>query len=150
MAAPTQIVPAISSGSQSAVSKAKNPFARAVESFLDDARKAEDNKNPFYKEVMSGIGNVLLEDCSPERSAKCAQEFSAFVEGLERHQRRNSKTMLMLDKLKPLMSGLQQFTSVFDVLIQPAPVAVQAIYGGARIILQVSHNPHKVVILTEQ
>ena len=138
MAAPTQNVPDSTANSKNTVVRLQNPFARAVESFLDNERKDGDIKNPFYKEVMSGVGHLLREDCSPEQSAKCAQGFSTFVEGLESQQRRNSKTRLTLDKLQPLVNGLQQFTNAFDVLIQATPVAVQVLYGGARIILQVS------------
>ena len=150
MAAPTQTVPGVTVEPNAPVAASKTPFARAIESFLDGVRKDEDVKNPFYKEVMSRAGHLLRDGCSPEQSAKCAQGFSAFVEGLDRNQKRNSKTRMILDKLQPLVNGLQQFASAFDVLIQAAPAVVQVLYGGARIVLQVSYLSSNIDLSTKE
>ena len=125
--------------SGTATIKPRNAFARAVESFLRNVDRDEDVKSPFYKEVMSGLGQLWLEDCSPEQTSKCTEAFSTFVSELESRHRRGSKTRSVFASLQPLVNGLMQFASAFDVLIQAAPAAVQVLYGGARIVLQVSN-----------
>jgi len=41
------------------------------------------------------------------------------------------------EKLRPLVTGLSQFTSVADIAIQAGPKAAVVLYSGARLVLQV-------------
>ena len=116
-----------------------NTFARAIELFLCEVQRKEDVKSPFYKEVMSGLSQILQEDCSSEQTSKCAQRFSTFVRSLDSGHRSESKLRPISERLRPLIDGLTQFTGAFDVLIQTAPAAAQVLYGSARIVLQVSY-----------
>jgi hypothetical protein len=115
-----------------------NPLVRTIESFLSDISRKEDAKSPFYKEVLFQLSNLLLQDNSAQHSRRCTDGLSAFIEQLERRQRRESKTMRISEKLRPLVTGLSQYTSAFDVAIQGSPAPGAVLYGGARLVLQVS------------
>jgi hypothetical protein len=126
------------SKSTTAMTNQQNSLARAIEIFLSDISRKEDVKSPFYKEVLSQLSSLLLQDSSPQQSRRCADELSAFIEELERRHRRESMTMRIAEKLRPLVTGLSQYTSAFDVAIQGSPAPGTVLYGGARLILQVS------------
>lgn len=119
---------------------ATNPFALAIASFLSDIKRNEDIRSPFYKEVLAEINNSSLEKDLAAQSKICADHLAAFIQDLERKQKRDSKTLWIADKLRPLVSGLSQYISVADSMIQAAPSAVMVLYGGAKLLLQLGQS----------
>ncbi|KAF2003040.1 hypothetical protein P154DRAFT_520394 [Amniculicola lignicola CBS 123094] len=116
-------------------STAPNPFAVALESFISDLKRAEDIRSPFYKEVLAQISSKAPNKTLADQNTENAEKFQRFVEELGQRQKRNSKTLWISEKLRPLVSGLSQYTAACDVMIQAAPDAASLIYGGARIVL---------------
>jgi hypothetical protein len=116
-----------------------NPFALAITSFISDIKRKENVRSPFYKEVLAHLNtnNDLL---GKDQSNESADHLNAFIRELERKQKRDSKTLWITDKLRPLVSGLAQYTSVCDVMIQGAPFPGVILYGGARLVLQLAQN----------
>jgi NACHT domain len=119
---------------------ASDPFARAVESFISDVKSKEDIRSPFYKEVLSGIDSGSLKKDLISNSEECANRLSNFIENMHLKQKRDSKTLWITDKLRPLVTGLSQFTGACDSMFQAAPAAVQVLYGGAKLVLQLAQN----------
>ncbi|KAL9623849.1 MAG: hypothetical protein Q9160_001841 [Pyrenula sp. 1 TL-2023] len=117
-----------------------NPFALAISSFISDLKRSEDAKTPFYKEVLTQINNTPPGlDLTSERN-QCADRLATFVHDLERRQKRDSKTRWVTEKLRPLMSGLDQYTRICDLAIQAAPSAAMLLYSGARLVLQLGQS----------
>lgn len=119
---------------------APNPFALAIASFISDIRRNEDTRSPFYKEVLAQINNDSAGKDPDAISKACADQLAAFVRDLERKQKRDSKTLWIAEKLRPLVSGLTQYTNICDIMIQAAPSAVMVLYGGARLVLQLAQS----------
>jgi hypothetical protein len=117
-----------------------NPFALAIASFISDIKRNEDIRSPFYREVLGQINNRLLEKGSAAESKQCADHLDVFIRDLERKLKRDSKTLWITDKLRPLVSGLAQYTSACDIMIQATPCAAVVLYGGARLVLQLGQN----------
>jgi hypothetical protein len=116
----------------------QNPFARAISSFLSELRLNEDVKSPFYKEVLAATSVLLVEGGSPQQIQQFSDSLSAFVLALESRQKSKSKTLWIAGKLRPLVEGLSQYTAALDAAVQVGPAAAFVIYGGARLVLQVS------------
>lgn len=119
---------------------AVNPFALAIVSFLSDIKQNEDIRSPFYREVLAQINSDSLEKDPAIQSQICADQLVAFIGDLERKQKTESKTLWITDKLRPFVSGLAQYTTICDSMIQAAPSAVVVVYAGARLILQLAQN----------
>jgi len=117
-----------------------NPFALAVASYLSDIKRNEDIRSPFYKEVLAQINSNSLEKDAAAQSKTCADRLAAFIGDLERKQKSESKTLWIAEKLRPFMSGLAQYTSICDTMIQAAPSAVVVVYAGARLVLQLAQG----------
>lgn len=120
-----------------AVRRQPNAFARAIDSYLSEVRCNEDVKSPFYRQVLCEISKIAHYDDSAQRSQQAAEDLSAFIQDMDCSKRRESKTLRLGEKLRPLVIGLSQFTSVADLLIQASPAAVMVLYSGARLVLQV-------------
>ncbi|KAF2191706.1 hypothetical protein K469DRAFT_735712 [Zopfia rhizophila CBS 207.26] len=119
---------------------AKDPFALAIASFISDIKSKEDIRSPFYKEVLSQIKVGSLDATQVGDTIQCEHQLDTFIQELEHKQMRNSKTLWVTDKLRPLVAGLAQYTSACDVMIQAAPSAAVLLYGGARVVLQLAQN----------
>ncbi|KAF2455724.1 hypothetical protein BDY21DRAFT_365446 [Lineolata rhizophorae] len=119
-----------------AVAAPHNPFA----SFISDIKRDEDVRSFFYKEVLAQVNNGRPADDETAQTKRCANNLAAFVQGLERKQKRESKTLWVANKLHPLVSGMAQYMNVCDVLIQAAPSGAIVLYGGARVVLQLGQN----------
>jgi hypothetical protein len=116
-----------------------NAFARAIDSFLSDIKRNEDIKSPFYKEVLCELSRIALQDDSAQQNEDAAQALSTFIQEMDRRKRRDSKTLRFGEKLRPLVTGLSQFTTVTDIAIQAGPKAAVVLYSGARLVLQVGY-----------
>jgi len=119
---------------------AKDPFALAIASFISDIKSKEDIRSPFYKEVLSQIKVGSSDATQVGDTIQCEHQLDAFIQELERKQKRNSKTLWVTNKLRPLVAGLAQYTSACDVMISAAPSAAVLLYGGARVVLQLAQN----------
>ncbi|KAI9658923.1 MAG: hypothetical protein M1821_001883 [Bathelium mastoideum] len=115
----------------------KSPFAIAIESFIADIKRNEDIRSPFYREV---ITQAVSERAGDNQSLRCAEQLSTFIADLERKQKRNSKTLWVTEKLRPLLAGLNEYVQACDVMIQAAPSAAVLLYGGARLVLHLGQN----------
>jgi hypothetical protein len=115
-----------------------SPFARAIDTFLSDIRGKEDVKSLFYREVLMQSSSLLLKGGNQEQSEICATNLSTFVAELDSQYRREHKTIWIMDKLRPLMTGLSKFSAAFDLLVQAGPKPLLVLYGGARLVLMVS------------
>lgn len=124
----------------SARQSSTNPFALAISSFISDLKRSEDTTTPFYKEVLAQINNSPREQDLTSERYLCADRLATFVHDLEKEQKRNSKTRRVAEKLRPLMSGLDQYTRVCDLAIQAAPSAAMLLYSGARLVLQLGQS----------
>lgn len=125
-----------------AVRQQQSPLARAIDSFLSDVKRNEDTKSQFYKEVLAQLSSLLLQSSSPEQTKRCADGLSAFVVQLEQKQKRESKTIRVADRLRPLVDGLSVYTTALDIVVQAGPAAAIVLYGGARLVLQVTFLRH--------
>ena len=115
----------------------RNPFALAIDEFLYDIKRTEDLSSPFHREVLCQLSKVAIHDDSTRQNEQAAQALLAFIQDMD-NKRRDSKTFRCGEKLRPLVSGLSQFTSVTDIAIQAGPGAVVVLYSGARLVLLVS------------
>ena len=118
----------------------KDPFAQAIATFITDIKSKEDIQSPFYKEVLSQIKVGSSDATQVSGTIECEHQLDAFIRELERNQKRDSKTLRVTDKLRSLVTGLAQYTSGCDVMIQAAPSAAVLLYGGARVVLQLAQN----------
>ena len=121
------------------VTRKPNAFARALDSFLSDIKRNEDVKGPFYKEVLCELSRIALQDDSAQQNELAAQNLSAFIQEMDSRKRRDSKTLLFGEKLRPLVTGLSQFTTAADIAIQAGPGAAVVLYSGVRLVLQVGY-----------
>jgi len=135
--APVYRPEAPSGPSHTAGARKPNAFARAIDSFLSDIKRNEDVKSPFYKEVLSELGKIALQDDSAQQNQRAAQNLSVFIQEMDSRKRRDSKVMRFGEKLRPLVTGLAQFTTAADIAIQAGPSAAVVLYSGARLLLQV-------------
>jgi hypothetical protein len=119
---------------------AADPFAHALESFISDVKSKEDIRSPFYKEVLARVDNGSIGKDLSTNSEVYADKLSIYIENLHLKQKRDSKTLWITEKLRPLISGLSQFTGACDSMFQAAPAAVQVLYGGAKLVLQLAQN----------
>lgn len=117
--------------------KLSNPFARAIESFLSDVRRNEPVTSPFYKEVLCQLSNIALQDDSVQQNQLAAKALSTFIQKMEGRKRRDSRMLRFGEKLRPLLTGLSQFTTVADIAIQAGPGPAVVLYSAARLVLQV-------------
>jgi uncharacterized protein (DUF2252 family) len=115
----------------------RTPFARAIEQYLAEIKRDEDSKNPFYREVLTEASAVWHEKFDPEQTRKSAENLKSFVDKLQQKQRTQSRTLSVMRRLQPLVSGLNQYAAAMDVAIQACPSAVVILYAGARLVLQV-------------
>ena len=128
-----------------------SPFATVIQSFILELKDKEDKQSPFYREVLAKASSTAR---SKKEIAWCAQELAEFVAELEQKQRRESKTLWVSEKLRPLLTGLNEYAQACDVIIQAAPSAAVLLYGGARVVLVLGNNITKafdtVVKIMEQ
>lgn len=114
-----------------------SPLARAIEAYLVDIKRDEDVRSPFYREVLCQLSNIALHDDSAQQGQLAAKALSAFIEDMDCRKRRDSKMIRFGERLRPLVTGLSQFTTVADIAIQASPTAAVILYSGARLVLQV-------------
>jgi hypothetical protein len=116
-----------------------NHFAQAIDDFLSEIRDKEDHKSDFYKEVLTQASLSLAnDDFSKDGKNRAEEGLSSFVQNLDTRYRKEQKTLKVMEKLRPLVDGLSQFTSAYDVLVQAGPTPLIILYGSARFVLQVS------------
>lgn len=112
----------------------QNPYAAALFQFIQDVKDDKDKKSRFYKEVVVEACNIRPSGTNGDARLALSQ----FVTDLEVQHQKKSSTRKALTSLQPLVTGLYQFTSALDVMIQADPTgAGSLIYGGAKLILQV-------------
>jgi hypothetical protein len=116
----------------------RNPFSLAISSFLSDIVRDEEVNSRFYKEVLYQLSSIALHDDSAQQNQQAAKALSSFIQQMDGHKRRSSKMIRLGEKLRPLVTGLSQFTTVADIAIQAGPGAAVIIYSGARLVLQAS------------
>jgi hypothetical protein len=116
------------------------PFCKAIEEFISEVKSQEDTQTPFYREVLARINDGNPKQEMSTYINECSDGFNEFVKSLEEKHISKSKTMFVMNKLKPLMIGLKQFTDTCDAMIQAAPAAAQLVFGGAKLVIQLSHN----------
>ena len=121
------------------VDSENKPFVQALEEFLFEVKRKEDTRTPFYQKVLSQLESSSLED-DPKWRVRCAEDLEAFVEDLEHKRRHGSKTFSILQRLKPLFSGLSLYTKSCDVAIQAGGAPACVLYGGARLVLDLAQN----------
>lgn len=113
-----------------------NAFGQAIEEFLSEVERKGDTKNLFYLEVLSQLEKSSINN-DTNWSLQCAEGLKAFVEEIAHKQKHESKTFGILQRLKPLFSGLSLYTRACDVAIQAGGAPACVIYGGARLVLDV-------------
>lgn len=119
-----------------------NAYSIALESFVFNLKREEDIRSPFYKEVLSQLGNLLLQD-SQSTNNSGPEELALFIKELDRKQKCSSLTRRISERLDPLVAGLSQYTQACDVIIQAGPAGATLLYGGARIVLQLAEKFRK-------
>lgn len=105
---------------------------------MEDIKDNTDRKSLFYKEVVHAACALKLADESQAQSHTSASQLSSFIADLEVQHRKKSGTRRILDLAQPLIEGLLQYTDAVDVMIQAGPAVTALIYGGAKLVLQVS------------
>lgn len=107
-------------------------------SFIDELRDNEDRKSIFYKEVIQVACQLRMNDDCDE-SLVGAIGLSNYVSDLQAQHQRKSGIRKTFAFVQPLVEGLSQYTSAVDVMVQADPTVSALIWGGAKLILQVSH-----------
>lgn len=117
-----------------------SPLAEAIESFLLDLKRTTQVTNSiFYREVLSKAYSIGAPGHALEESQDAAQDLAAFVEDLAR-QRRESRTLRLASRVRPLIEGLGQFTAACDVMVQASSKPGMVLYGGAKLVLQLAQS----------
>jgi hypothetical protein len=117
-----------------------NPFAEAILSFIDELKENEDRKSLFYKEVVEVACRFYMTDGEIDESLASAVQLSKYIDELEGQHRKKSGVRRALKFAQPLVEGLMQYTTAIDVMIQADPTVSALIYGGAKLVLQVSKS----------
>jgi len=79
-----------------------------------------------------------MADDPMDGSLMSANQLSKYIAELEVQHRKKSGVRRALEFAQPLVEGLMQYTSAIDIMIQADPTASSLIYGGAKLVLQVS------------
>jgi hypothetical protein len=119
---------------------APSAFGVALEMYIAGLKRDEDRETPFYREVVGRLDDMSCSKSIAQQSQQSAEQLASFITELERHQKRSSRTIRLSDRLRPLISGLNQYLQSCDVMIQAAPDAAVLIYGGARVVLMLASN----------
>jgi hypothetical protein len=117
-----------------------NPFAQAIERFIEHLKETEDPRSPFYQEILVAVSNLRYHDGTYKQSAACARALQSYIENLDVEQTRRGKTRWLGRKLQPLVDGLMQFTHALDTMIQAGPAPVMLIYGSAKLVLRLAQG----------
>src|SRR5256714_7984687 len=112
-----------------------NPFAQAIELFIEHLKETEDPRSPFYQEVLLAAAKLRYHDTAHEQSSASARALQSYIENLDVEQTRRGKMRWLGRKLQPLVDGLMQFTGALDSMIQAGPAPAMLIYGGAKLVL---------------
>jgi hypothetical protein len=73
-----------------------------------------------------------------DQSLVSAKQLSNYITELEAQHRKKSGIRRVFASAQPLVEGLIQYTAAVDVMIQADPTVSAFIYGGAKLVLQVS------------
>ena len=117
-----------------------NPFAQAIEQFIEELKENEDPRSPFYQEILLAAAKLRYHDTAHEQSSASARALQSYIENLDLEQTRRGKTRWLGKKLQPLVDGLMQFTSALDTMIQAGPAPAMLIYGGAKLVLRLAQG----------
>jgi hypothetical protein len=102
-------------------------------------KDGEDRKSIFYKQVIL-VACQIEKDVSEEQSLISATNLSNYITKLETQHRKKSGVRRVFASAQPLVEGLMQYTSAVDTMIQADPTFSALIYGGAKLVLQVSSS----------
>jgi hypothetical protein len=117
-----------------------NPFAQAIELFIEQLKETEDPRSPFYQEILLAVSNLRYYDDTQEQSSASARALQSYIENLDVEQTRRGKTRWLGRKLQPLVDGLMQFTDALDTMIQAGPAPAMLIYGSAKLVLRLAQG----------
>jgi hypothetical protein len=110
-------------------------------SFIDELKDNEDHKSIFYKEVIQVACRLQLagED-DAEESLLSATGLSQYISNLQAQHQKKSGIRKTFSFVQPLVEGLMQYTSAVDVMVQADPTVSALVYGGAKLVLQVTRD----------
>jgi hypothetical protein len=111
------------------ISAPRTAFSEALDEFLLSFKDDNKTKSPFQKEVLA-----VKQNGNPET---CAKSLMDFVNELAR-KRKDSRSMEIVKRLDPLISGLKYLMSACELVSQSNPSAVGVVFTGARVVLEVS------------
>jgi hypothetical protein len=80
------------------------------------------------------------DDESRTRSLTFAKDLSNYISELELQHRKKSGIRKVFAFAQPLVEGLLQYTGAVDTMIQADPTFSALLYGGAKLILQVTQT----------
>lgn len=113
---------------------ASNPYAAAILQFIEEIKDDKDKRSRFYKEVVVEACNIHISGMGSNTHLA----LSKYVQRIEAEHQKKSSTRKALTSLQPLVTGLYQFTSAMDVMIQADHTGAGClIYGGAKLVLEV-------------
>lgn len=79
-----------------------------------------------------------MSDEPVNQSLISATQLEKYIKDLELQHSKKSSVRRVFAFAQPLVEGLMQYTAAVDVMIQADPTVSSLIYGGAKLVLQVT------------
>lgn len=118
-------------------------FTTALEECISEFKNEKDRKGAFFKyyiELLAQLKSASPATDSTEQSRMYGERFQAYIQELDSKQKHESRTRRISDRLYPFVSGISRYTQACDVMVQAGPGGAQLIWGGARIVLQITQS----------
>lgn len=115
-------------------------FAAVVDDFLSQLSK-RDAKHPFIKSITERRDQTAPENSSESKHQEA--QLRAFINDFSRDvaaKKKNSKSARALDKLGPFVLSLTELAKFCETVFGACPMAVAAIFSGARMVLMLALN----------
>jgi len=139
----------------------ESPFAGALRQWVDDLKRKEDRRSPFYQQVLVAVQEAELVGRSPDEAddvshgdagllrttaaatEACdggAQRLAAFVVDQEQKYRGESWALRLGERLEPFITNLSQLMKLCATLTQAAPFEVSIAFVGAQLVLHLARR----------
>ncbi|KAK3990824.1 hypothetical protein QBC44DRAFT_368800 [Cladorrhinum sp. PSN332] len=114
-------------------------FSSAVDELLSEVAR-QDSKGPFFaaiKDLRDQRDRDPVAFKQQQQSTQCAEELRGFLRHAS-EKRKHSTTLKVVTKLEPFISSLCRIAGLCETLLQASPMAVAAVFCGARVLLGVA------------
>jgi hypothetical protein len=130
----------------------KNPFCEIIVRFADELEQTPDNtlkklfkrstaeRNPFEQQIIRHAARILnAENYNDDTPLDSAESLRESIQKMEKDHSNTSWSRKVSAKLQPLVNGMSLYIGIVDTLVQYNPAPGALVWGGAKLLLQVSH-----------